>query len=244
MTVESCAREALGFGTGFVARRGLMLVALLFIGCGGVQSAPVTYESEEPFASEAAALLAESLRATREVADHPWRDLRARPTPELVRTLVETPKGATEIRRLDLTTGTLRVDRTVAPRIGPIPINRGFVPRSFAFDGDPLDALILGPPVSSGREVIGTVVGVLRIEHNGTLDPQLIVVPSRSSVRLSSADKRAVARWCEEYLGSEARVISWGDAEDANRILNRTLKFFAEGYGTFLDGRPPQMIAR
>lgn len=222
--------------------RGWFWALFTLLSCGGAQSPSVTYESEEPFPSEAEALLVESLRATRDVPDHPWRDRTARPTAEVVRTQVETPRGAKEIRRLDLKTGTLRLDRSVTHRVGPIPVNRGFIPRSFAFDGDPLDALILGPPISSGREVVGRVIGVLHIEDEGTSDPQLIIVPARSPMRMSSADKRAVARWFEAYLGGQAKVTSWGDAEDASRILDRALSFFDRGYQAYLDGRPTEIV--
>lgn len=226
-----------GAGWNKMLRRASVLVLSAHLACGAVQGTAVTYESEEPFPTEAEALLLESLRAARDVPDHPWRDRTARPTSHVVRTRIETPKGAKEIRRLDLKTGRLRVDRSVVPRVGPIPVNRGFVPRSFAFDGDPLDALILGPPLSSGREVVGRLVGVLHIQDGYILDPQLVVAPMRSPVRLSSNDKRAIARWFEAFLGQEAKVTSWGDAEDARRLLDRALGFFDRGYRAFLDGR-------
>ena len=232
-----------GAGVGQVLKRASVLVLLAGFACGGVQGPRVAYESEEPFPTEAEALLVESLRAARDVPDHPWRDRSARPTAEVVRTRVETPKGAKEIRRLDLKTGRLRVDRSVAPRVGPIPVNRGFIPQSFAFDGDPLDALVLGPPVSSGREVVGRVVGVLHIQDEGIPDPQLVVVPIRSPVRLSTMDKHAVARWFEAFLGQRAKVTSWGDAEDASRILERALGFFDRGYRAFLDGKASELGA-
>lgn len=56
----------------------------------------------------------------------------------------------------------------------PSPWNYGCVPRIRAPDGDPLDALVLGPRLARGAEIDVDVHGVVRFEDGGATDDKLI----------------------------------------------------------------------
>jgi inorganic pyrophosphatase len=54
-------------------------------------------------------------------------------------------------------------------QIGGYPVNYGFVPQTVSYDGDPFDALVLGPPIRGGRVVRGTIVGLMFMENDSAV---------------------------------------------------------------------------
>lgn len=56
----------------------------------------------------------------------------------------------------------------------PCPFNYGCVPGRMGGDGDPLDALVLGPRLGLGAEVEVPVVGVVRFLDDGREDDKLV----------------------------------------------------------------------
>ena len=61
--------------------------------------------------------------------------------------------------------------------VSPLPtlFNYGSVPDTLADDGDPLDALVLGPRRARGSRVRGRVLGALDFVDHGVADPKLVV---------------------------------------------------------------------
>lgn len=80
---------------------------------------------------------------------------------------VEAPAGSFVKRRPD---GTVDV---VSPL--PVPWNYGFVPGAEGGDGDPLDALLLGPRRPRGSRHRGVVLGVVHMVDAGATDDKLVV---------------------------------------------------------------------
>src|SRR2546423_8796375 len=82
---------------------------------------------------------------------HPWHDV---PIPDDAAlddsfpVIVEIPKGSKNKYELDKSTGLLKVDRVLFSAVH-YPANYGFVPRTLAEDGVPVDVLVLvqGPIV-------------------------------------------------------------------------------------------------
>jgi inorganic pyrophosphatase len=61
--------------------------------------------------------------------------------------------------------------------VSPLPtlFNYGSVPGTCADDGDPLDALVLGPRLARGVRARGRVLGVLAFVDHEVADPKLVV---------------------------------------------------------------------
>ena len=98
-------------------------------------------------------------------------------TPDSFSALVEISKGSKCKYELDKRTGLLRLDRVLYTSTH-YPANYGFIPRSFADDGDPLDVLIIGAePVLPMTLVQVYPIGVMRMIDGGKLDDKIIAVP-------------------------------------------------------------------
>ena len=78
---------------------------------------------------------------------------------------------------LDKRTGILRLDRVLYTSTH-YPANYGFIPRTFADDGDPLDVLVIGAePIYPMTLVQVYPIGVMRMIDGGRLDDKIIAVP-------------------------------------------------------------------
>lgn len=106
---------------------------------------------------------------------HPWHGIEAKDG-EIVPALIEIPAGSKTKFELDKPTGLLKVDRVLYGSVH-YPTNYGFIPRSYADDGDPLDILVLGqaivPPLSIMQ---ARPIGCMRMVDQGRLDDKVIAV--------------------------------------------------------------------
>ena len=83
----------------------------------------------------------------------------------LVVVVIETPSGSGNKLKFDDELGVYRLDR-VLPAGMVFPFDFGFVPRTLAEDGDPLDAIVLlDSPVHPGCIVLARLIGVLEAEQ-------------------------------------------------------------------------------
>lgn len=86
-----------------------------------------------------------------------------------VRAVVEVPRGSFVKRELH---EGRRVD-FVSPL--PCPFNYGYLPELEGEDGDPMDAVILGPRLALGAEVELPVVARVRFVDAGRIDTKLVL---------------------------------------------------------------------
>jgi inorganic pyrophosphatase len=77
----------------------------------------------------------------------------------------------------------------------PCPFNYGSLPGTRAGDGDPIDALVLGPRRPRGASVRVPARGVVRFVDAGALDPKWIC----SAAELTAADLRSVEQFFSIY---------------------------------------------
>lgn len=77
----------------------------------------------------------------------------------------------------------------------PCPYNYGSVVGSIAPDGDPLDALVLGPRIEFGRTIETCVWAVMGFVDDGVDDPKLVC----ASVPPTAAERRGVERFFAVY---------------------------------------------
>jgi inorganic pyrophosphatase len=107
----------------------------------------------------------------------------------VVAAVVEVPRGSFVKRELH---DEARVD-FVSPL--PSPFNYGFVVDRAGDDGDPLDAVILGPRLALGQRVELPVVAVVRFVDCGRPDRKLVLSPSP----LTAGQRRALRGFFRLY---------------------------------------------
>jgi inorganic pyrophosphatase len=106
-----------------------------------------------------------------------WHDIDPKLiTPEDFSALVEISKGSNCKYELDKGTGLLRLDRVLYTSTH-YPANYGFIPRTYADDGDPLDVLIIGTEAILPMTLVQVYpIGVMRMIDGGKLDDKIIAI--------------------------------------------------------------------
>lgn len=120
--------------------------------------------------------------------------------------LIEHPRWSVVKRRADG-----RVD-FVSPL--PCPYNYGSVPGVMSGDGDPLDAVVLGPRLAAGTRVVRAVVGVIGFVDAGLDDPKVIF----SERPLSPAERRGLERFFQVYALGKRALAAVRGREGATRF--------------------------
>ena len=107
-----------------------------------------------------------------------WHDLSPkRVKPEDFVALIEIPKGSKNKYELDKETGLLKLDRVLYTSTH-YPASYGFIPRTYADDGDPLDVLVLcSEDIYPMTLVHVKPIGVIKMTDNGAADEKIIAVP-------------------------------------------------------------------
>ncbi len=112
---------------------------------------------------------------------HPWHDLPI----DLdsieagFPAVIEIPAGSKNKYELDKTSGLLRLDRVLYSAVH-YPADYGFIPRTYAEDGDPLDVLVLGQePVFPLCIVEARAIGLMRMRDEKGVDEKLLAVSIR-----------------------------------------------------------------
>lgn len=129
--------------------------------------------------------------------------------PSLVTVQIEVPRGSF-IKR-----GSAGELDFVSPL--PCPFNYGSLPSHTGGDGDPLDALVLGPALGAGETVQTTVYAVVRFLDAGKVDDKLIC----GAHRPTWADKMSVLAFFSVYarakramyrlrgVSGDTRLVGW-----------------------------------
>ena len=91
--------------------------------------------------------------------------------------VIEIPKGSKKKYELDKESGYLMLDRILHTSTH-YPANYGFIPRTYADDGDPLDVLVLCSEQIFPMTLVKVYpIGVMRMIDGGKLDDKIIAVP-------------------------------------------------------------------
>ncbi|MDD3242439.1 MAG: inorganic diphosphatase [Eubacteriales bacterium] len=91
--------------------------------------------------------------------------------------VVEIPKGSKTKYEMDKETGMLRLDRILYTSTH-YPANYGFIPRTYAEDNDPLDALLLCSEAIHPMALVRCYpIGVITMMDNGAPDEKIIAIP-------------------------------------------------------------------
>ena len=107
-----------------------------------------------------------------------WHDIDPKViTPEKFSAVIEISKGSSCKYELDKYTGLIRLDRVLYTSTH-YPANYGFIPRTYADDGDPLDVLVLcSQPIIPMALIDVFPIGVMRMVDGGSMDDKIIAVP-------------------------------------------------------------------
>lgn len=122
----------------------------------------------------------------------------------------------------------------------PYPINYGIIPNTVlplrvGGDGDPLDAIVLGPPLNKGDVVKVKVLGILKMKDFGELDDKIVTVPLNNDLSKfenllhfnseNSAKLKEITNWFENYKGKNVVTFEkFGSVSEAKKLIDFTNK--------------------
>jgi inorganic pyrophosphatase len=159
--------------------------------------------------------------------------------PELIRMIVEIPKGSSNKYEYDGELGLFHLDR---PLYSPMhyPGDYGFIPGTRAEDGDPLDVLALvEQPTFTGCLIEVRPVGVLNMVDQDEPDQKVLAVPNASprshEVRgigdVAVHVRREIEHFFTIYKELEKKrteMHGWGGAEEACQVVRRSRARYLE----------------
>ena len=159
--------------------------------------------------------------------------------PYEVNVIVEVPVGGEPIKyEMDKESGALVVDRFLYTSMR-YPGNYGFIPHTLSGDGDPCDVLVANTrAIAPGAIMNVRPVGVLVMEDDGGQDEKIIAVPSSKLTQrydrvanytdLPEITIKQIEHFFEHYKdlepGKWVKIIRWGDAEDAHRLIREGIE--------------------
>ncbi len=172
-----------------------------------------------------------------------WKDLPAgKNPPEDIYVVVEIPQGSGVKYEVDHDTGVIFVDRFLYTAMY-YPANYGFVPRTLAEDGDPVDVLVLSrEPVVPGSVIRARPIGVLVMEDEEGMDEKVLAVPVskldptwedvKEITDCAEATLNKIKHFFEHYKelepGKWVKVREFKGAEEAKKIIAEAIRRFEE----------------
>jgi inorganic pyrophosphatase len=166
---------------------------------------------------------------------HPWHDIALdEPIEEGFPAFVEIPKGSKLKYELDKETGLLRVDRVLFSAVH-YPANYGFIPRTYAEDGDPLDVLVMCQEAVAPMCIMrARAVGRLQMRDEKGIDDKIIAVHlddpnvrEYSHIReLPPHTLKELERFFLDYKTLEHKAVEVAEFDgpyEANRVIREAM---------------------
>lgn len=149
--------------------------------------------------------------------------------------VVEIPKGSKQKYEMDKETGLLILDRILYTATH-YPANYGFIPRTYAEDGDPLDVLVLCSESLAPMSLVRCYpIGVITMTDGGIKDEKIIAIPFKDPMyncyRDISALPKHIAEEMEHFFqvykqlehNKITDINETGDSETAEKIIEKCL---------------------
>jgi inorganic pyrophosphatase len=179
--------------------------------------------------------LAASLASAKPHAKHVWRDTPPTNADGTVNAYIEIARGDRNKWEFDMGRNQRAIDRVVPEKIGGYVVNYGFVPQTVSYDGDPFDALVLGPPIDGGSLVRGVIVGLFLMEDEKGHDGKVVLSRTDAAGKplhaLTPESKKEMdgyfSRYKEGQPGLFSKVGGWGSIEQGRAHVTVTHAFFA-----------------
>jgi inorganic pyrophosphatase len=192
------------------------------------------HDSLNVLPEHATTALATSLQVSAAHTKHVWRDTAPLNDDGTVNAYIEIARGDRRKWEFDMRTNVRRIDRMIPVAIGGYPVNYGFVPQTISYDGDPFDALVLGPSLPAGRLVRGRIVGLMFMEDEKGLDSKVVLSLTSRDGRplheLTPAVQREIGDYFNRYKqhepGAFSTVPGWGSVVDGLAHVTTTHAFF------------------
>ena len=155
--------------------------------------------------------------------------------------VIEIEKGGKNKYELDKDTGLLLLDRVLHTSTH-YPANYGFIPRTYACDGDPLDVLVLCTESIIPMTLVNCYpIGVIKMIDDGAIDEKIIAVcendPYHNSFKdvseLPSHLFAEIKHFYEVYKMLEYKETSVNkveDAQEARRVIRQCMQAYHEKY--------------
>jgi len=137
--------------------------------------------------------------------------------PETFNVIIEIPMNGDPIKyEVDKESGAIFVDRFMSTSMH-YPTNYGYVPKTIAGDGDPVDVLVITPvPLLPGVVVSCRPIGILKMQDEAGDDGKVLAVPTDKILSIYS---------------------QWQKPEDLNPMRLRTIEHFFEHYKDLEKGK-------
>ena len=185
---------------------------------------------------EAVAQLEKSLEAASRHAQHVWRDTPPVNDDGTVNAYVEIPRGDRRKYEFDMGANRREIDREIPEDVGGYPVNYGFVPQTVSYDGDPFDALVLGPALRGGDVVRGVVVGLMRMNDEKGADSKVVLARAGPGGEpldtLMENDRLRIGDYFRRYKrhesGKYSEVPGWADAAEGLEYVKTAHAFFLQ----------------
>jgi inorganic pyrophosphatase len=174
---------------------------------------------------------------------HPLHDLPAGPrVPTELNVVVEIPRGSRTKYELDKKTGMLMFDRLLYSAVH-YPGDYGFIPRTLADDGDPLDVLVMvTEPTFPGCLISVRPVGVFLMEDEKGVDEKILAVPTKDPLhhefRVLHDVPPHFLREVEHFFaiykdleGGDTKVEGWQDLDAAHRVIELAVERYTPPSG-------------
>ena len=173
-----------------------------------------------------------------------WHDISPkRITPDDFMVVIEIEKGSKCKYELDKETGVLMLDRILYTATH-YPANYGFIPRTYADDGDPLDVLVLCSQELNPMTIVRCYpIGLITMMDNGHYDDKIIAIPFSDPSYNEYTDISQIPKHIfdemshffkvyKELEGKETatEVNDACSAEDAKRIVEKAINGYIENY--------------
>lgn len=172
-----------------------------------------------------------------------WHDISPkRITKDKFYAVIEISKGDKNKYELDKETGLLKLDRVLFTSTH-YPANYGFVPRTFADDGDPLDVLVLcSENIRPMTLVECKPIGVLNMIDNDNNDEKIIAVPVNDPNYNCFGDISELPRHYFEEIkhffqvyktlenGKETNVTEFAGVEKAKEVLQKSINGYIRDF--------------
>jgi len=172
-----------------------------------------------------------------------WHDIDpAEITPTNFTAVIEIPKGSSCKYELDKKTGIMRLDRVLYTATH-YPANYGFIPRTYADDGDPLDVLVLcGEAIYPMTLVQVYPIGCMRMIDGGKEDDKIIAIPfSDPTYRDVRSIDELPAHIFDEIMhfftvykqleNKQTAVKELFSRKEAEEIIQQSIKSYEETFG-------------
>ena len=162
--------------------------------------------------------------------------------PDIVDVVIEVPRGSANKYEYDHEAGVFRLDRVLYSPMH-YPGDYGFLPGTYADDGDPLDAVVLTTiPTFPGCVLRARPVGYLDMTDDKGRDEKLLVVPADDprfdEVRDLSDVAPHIPKEIEHFFsrykdleGKETTMGGWHGRDEVRELVETCQRQFREKFG-------------